>query len=221
MSHYRDSIQNVLNTFQELNFSYTNKNKINDDSISLDKCFDYFIKFEKLDKDNEYLCEKCHIKQKAKTKIQIYNPPPILIIHLKRFNNVTKIETKINFPINDFNINKYVLNNENNNVYNLYGVIYHSGTKDNGHYYVNAYNLYKKKWYNFDDKKVKEILDLNNEIITKNAYVLFYIKKEWENMSEENQIKLFKKKFVNYDEKITELIGFYKNNNDNLNFLYV
>jgi ubiquitin carboxyl-terminal hydrolase 4/11/15 len=134
---------------------------------------------------------------------------------------VTKIETKINFPINDFNINKYVLNNENNNVYNLYGVIYHSGTKDNGHYYVNAYNLYKKKWYNFDDKKVKEILDLNNEIITKNAYVLFYIKKEWENMSEENQIKLFKKKLVNYDEKISELIGFYKNNNDNLNFLYI
>ena len=221
LPQYRDSIQNVLNTFQELNFSYTNKNKINDDSISLDKCFEYFIKFEKLDKDNEYLCEKCHNKQKAKTKIQIYNPPPILIIHLKRFNNVTKIETKINFPINDFNINKYVLNNENNNVYNLYGVIYHSGTKDNGHYYVNAYNLYKKKWYNFDDKKVKEILDLNNEIITKNAYVLFYIKKEWENMSEENQIKLFKKKFVNYDEKISELIGFYKNNNDNLNFLYV
>ena len=57
--------------------------------------------------------------------------------------------------------------------------------------------------------------------MTKNAYVLFYIKKEWENMSEENQIKLFKKKFVNYDEKISELIGFYKNNNDNLNFLYI
>jgi hypothetical protein len=40
-------------------------------------------------------------------------------------------------------------------------------------------------------------------------------------MSEENQIKLFKKKFVNYDEKISELIGFYKNNNENLNFLYI
>ena len=66
-----------------------------------------------------------------------------------------------------------------------------------------------------------ENLDINNEIINKNAYVLFYIKKEWENMSEENQIKLFKKKFVNYDEKITELIGFYKNNNDNINFLFI
>ena len=221
LPQYIDIIQNVLNTFQETNFSYTNKNEIKDDSISLDKCFEYFMKFEKLDKDNEYLCEKCHIKQKAKTKIQIYNPPPILILHLKRFNNITKIETKINFPINDFNINKYVLNNEKDNIYNLYGVIYHIGTKDNGHYYANAYNLYKKKWYNFDDKNVKEILDLNKEIINKNAYVLFYINKDWENMNEENQIKLFKKKFINYDEKISELIGFNRNNNNNLNFLFI
>ena len=89
-------------------------------------------------------------------------------------------------------------------LYNLSGVVIHSGTSENGHYYSIIKDHNKNNWYEFNDTNVKDydIKDLSNEafggseIIYKdnkketvekntNAYLLFYIRQFEEEESEE------------------------------------
>ena len=61
-------------------------------------------------------------------------------------------------------------------VYELYGVCNHLGTPIGGHYtsYVKNAN---GKWYLFDDMSIKELED-QQDVITNEAYCLFYRKKK-------------------------------------------
>lgn len=40
----------------------------------------------------------------------------------------------MNFPVNDLDMNEFVLDKRMKNVYDLTGVIYHSGSLNGGHY---------------------------------------------------------------------------------------
>lgn len=48
----------------------------------------------------------------------------------------TKLETFVNFPLNDFDLTKYVANKKNSHplVYELYAVANHYGNMGSGHY---------------------------------------------------------------------------------------
>jgi len=48
-------------------------------------CFDSFTKKEKLEKGNEWYCNKCKEHKQAAKKMEIYKAPQILVLHLKRF----------------------------------------------------------------------------------------------------------------------------------------
>lgn len=80
--------------------------------IKLEKLFEEFWEEEKLDKDNLYRCENCKEELEAQKKIEIYHLPQILIIHLKRFNNNKKINNFIDYPLIDFDLNKFIKSNE-------------------------------------------------------------------------------------------------------------
>ena len=168
-----------LKYFQDLNLKNNNLQKNN---ISLYNCLDFFIKEEKLDKDNKWLCPKCklHINAILQTKIQ--KSPEILIIHLKRFktffkNNTLKIEKHqefINFPLQNFNLEKYLVYYKGNFIYKLYAVINHYGNFQKGHYTAICQNHVNMKWYFYNDDKISEIKE--EDIISEFAYVLFYRK---------------------------------------------
>ena len=59
-------------------------------------------------------------------------------------------------------------------IYDLYGVVNHSGSINFGHY--TAYCKNKGIWYEFDDARVTEIRNLSS-IVTASAYILFYAKR--------------------------------------------
>lgn len=122
-----------------------------------------FSSDEILENNDSYYCDKCksHIKATKKTIIK-YLPNNILIIHLKRFNNLSKIESFIDIPIS------FELNNKN---LNLFGIVNHTGNIFSGHYYSYIKNI-DSKWYNYNDSIVTEISIEN--IITPKAYILFY-----------------------------------------------
>ena len=63
---------------------------------------------------------------------------------------------------------KYI--EENNAIYDLYGIIEHFGTMSSGHYTAICKN--NNKWINYNDSS----LDINKNPVSKNAYVLFYKK---------------------------------------------
>ena len=118
--------------------------------------------------------------------MDIYKEPYYLIIHLKRFkngndtnnnnyifnffNNV-KNNTFIDFPIQNLDLTKYILRNNNKKIqYNLIGIINHSGGPYYGHYTASCLN--RNKWYTFNDEIVSSLKE--DKIVTDSAYVLFY-----------------------------------------------
>ena len=53
------------------------------------ECLEDFTKAETLGGDNQYTCQACNSKGCATKKLTLYQCPPVLVLHLKRFS-VTK-----------------------------------------------------------------------------------------------------------------------------------
>ncbi|ERL90606.1 hypothetical protein D910_07953, partial [Dendroctonus ponderosae] len=84
--------------------------KLHTEPIDLDYCLKAFTSEENL--QEKYHCSRCKDKQPATKKLQIWRLPPILIIHLKRFDCVNtkwvKTQKVVNFPFKDFNPTAYL-----------------------------------------------------------------------------------------------------------------
>lgn len=78
--------------------------------VDLDHCLRAFTSEEKLEQC--YHCAHCKSKQPATKKLQIWKLPPILIVHLKRFNYVNnkwvKSQKVVNFPFENFDPTPYL-----------------------------------------------------------------------------------------------------------------
>ena len=153
--------------------------------LTLDMCLqEYFNNDEILTGDNQYQCDSCSGKHDAKKFTKLWHTPERLIIQLKRFVNfghrVTKNQSNINFPITELNIGKYISQyvTDDDSIYDLYGVIHHSGSLGGGHYVAYTKNILNKQWYLFDDQHVVHIDEqsVENRIVNSGAYVLFYAK---------------------------------------------
>jgi ubiquitin carboxyl-terminal hydrolase 20/33 len=122
--------------------------------------------------------------------MQIWSPPNILIIQLKRFKNENiygnmyrpvKTSSKVIFPIENMDIKNYTSDifPVNNTIYDLISISEHRGTCDFGHYVAYSKNSINDEWYEFNDNDVFRVPknELEKELITKNAYLLFYVRK--------------------------------------------
>ena len=98
-----------------------------DDEPTLEECVEEFTKEEILEGDNKWKCPKCKNFQRAMKKIDIWKLPPILIIHLKRFEfsqkKRRKIKDIVNFPIKNLNLTPYVSKLQRDKpIYDLFAV---------------------------------------------------------------------------------------------------
>jgi len=109
-----------------------------------------------LGEDNAWYCPSCKDFVLASKQMQIYKAPKILVLYFKRFKNKgykglykSKLETVIDFPIDDLDITKFVLNHElpenyfkehspedlpSSNHYSLFAISNHYGGMGGGHY---------------------------------------------------------------------------------------
>lgn len=170
-----NSCEHEENVFEPFNcFSVNLKNS--SDTYNVIDCLDEYFK------DKEYIdtwkCSKCNETGCYKST-KVWSYPNHVIIHLKRFTNQgQKINHHIDFPLDNLNLTKYVSiskQDPNNYIYTLYAVNYHSGSLDSGHYWSCCKNL-DNNWYLFNDGHVSKIHN-EQELITKNAYILFYYRK--------------------------------------------
>ncbi|XP_055844484.1 ubiquitin carboxyl-terminal hydrolase 32 isoform X2 [Episyrphus balteatus] len=78
--------------------------------VDLNHCLRAFTSKEELEQG--YHCSHCKGKKRATKKLQIWKLPPILIIHLKRFNCVNgkwvKSQKVVHFPFDDFDPTPYL-----------------------------------------------------------------------------------------------------------------
>ncbi|MED6124213.1 hypothetical protein PIB30_056921 [Stylosanthes scabra] len=149
------------------------------ESISIYKCLEAFLKEEPLGPDDMWYCPTCKKPQQASKKLDLWRLPEILVVHLKRFSYSryfkNKLETFVDFPINDLDVSTYVAhpNSQASNHYMLYAISCHYGGLGGGHY--TAFVRYgHDKWYEFDDSRVAPASE--DMIKTSAAYLLFYRK---------------------------------------------
>lgn len=148
-------------------------------SATLYDCLDNYCFKELLQGEDSYNCAKCKAKTEATKVLKLWTLPKVLIIQLKRFNfKLTKNNRHISCPMK-LNMTKYVTHpaahsqgNVGLQLYNLVGVIEHSGTLSGGHYISKCKVDGGVGWKLFNDASVNSIQE--KEVITTNAYVLVY-----------------------------------------------
>ena len=141
-------------------------------------CLKLYTGEEKLGADNAWYCPKCEKPQEATKKMDIWNLPKVLIIHLKRFscdqNSREKIKTFVTFPIQGLDLSDYVISSTNSEAkYDLIAVCNHQGNQTSaGHYTACGKNKLNGNWYFYDDAVVTKIDE--KDVVTEAAYLLFY-----------------------------------------------
>ena len=142
-----------------------------------------YVAPETLDGPNQWFCESLGHKVDAKKRTLIKNLPESLVFHLKRFEwdyetyQRWKIKDRFEFPM-ELDMGPYVDEtcagrggdgNETvkpgQQVYDLSGIVVHSGTAFAGHYYSFAKERATGNWYHFDDDSVTawDVADIDQE----------------------------------------------------------
>ncbi len=164
---------------------YKKDNLIKKDNLSIYDLIKNFEDDEILEGDESYPCSTCNKKTKQIRKNMIYSLPNYLIIHIERTVNGEKLKHMIDFPLNNFELKNYVLKKEDqDNKYDLIGLINHYGSSGNGGHYI-AFCKKNDKWFQFNDNDVSEFD--SQKLISENAYCLFYRKNNLKNEELFNQ----------------------------------
>jgi ubiquitin carboxyl-terminal hydrolase 4/11/15 len=161
--------------------------------VTLDECFQTFIKPERLDEKNTWYCSRCKDHVRAMKTMELWRLPNVLVVHLKRFEfrNVLrrdKLETSVQFPIDGLDMSEHCasdgtvfVDERAPAVYDLYGVVNHFGRLGFGHYtaFAREWNELGEMgdWTLFDDSSTSRVD--GNSVVTPSAYVLFYRRRTW------------------------------------------
>ena len=153
-------------------------------TISLEECLNLYFN-ERNEIVDTWKCEKCNNNGCSKS-IDLWALPVYIIINLKRFKTIEENSMKtrvkntnlITFPLNELNLTKYLSkekNDTNNYIYDCYAINYHSGDLNNGHYWSACKNI-DNSWFKFNDGNVEKYNEtyINSQLITNDAYILFY-----------------------------------------------
>ncbi|KAF9560109.1 cysteine proteinase [Agrocybe pediades] len=166
--------------------------------VPIERCLDAFFNEEILEKDDAWDCPQCKTKRRASKKLSLARLPPVLMIHLKRFEAngrfSDKIDTFVDFPMKNLDLTNYMppplppgvdksqlnggmpmsLDDPQTQLppyrYELYGVTNHYGNLTGGHY--TAFVASRGGWMYCDDSSVKPVD--SKQVVGQKAYVLFY-----------------------------------------------
>ncbi|KAI5625437.1 ubiquitin carboxyl-terminal hydrolase 16, partial [Silurus asotus] len=168
-----------------------------------------FTQVEQLSDSNSLMCVTCSKKHgtkkkiytEAKMQVLISSPPPVLTLHLKRFQQMgyrsCKVNRHIQFP-QVLDLGPYcsakckgVEQGQTQLLYSLYGIVEHSGTMHSGHYtaFVKARPRThtsvgllngatdveatpRGSWFHISDSSVQPVTEAR--VQASQAYLLFY-----------------------------------------------
>lgn len=169
-----DSKEDIFEPFNCLSIDIPDQNS-DSEASNLHSCLNKYFNNENI---THWKCDKCE-KTGCNKHTKAWSLPNYLIIHLKRFtNDGNKKNNFIDYPVDNLNLTPYISNDKNdpnNYIYSLYAVNYHSGSLNSGHYWSSCKNM-DENWYLFNDGNVSHLKE-SNEIVSKDAYILFYHRK--------------------------------------------
>ena len=139
-------------------------------------------------------CSKCKEFRIQTKSMSIWRLPPVMIIHLKRFQFNHQIKRKlreyVHFPVEGLDFSKVLAQNndlssekngnpDGNNpesLYDLYAVVHHHGALSTGHYVASLKSEIDGRWRLFNDAQVYDIA--TNNVVDATAYILFYVRRD-------------------------------------------
>ncbi|KAJ4948104.1 hypothetical protein JOQ06_019644, partial [Pogonophryne albipinna] len=149
-------------------------------NFSVEKGIEEFLRASHFNRGNQMCCYECRAKSDATTKCVIKHHPEVLTLLLKRFefdhysNGCVKNSCTVDVPC--------TLQIPENQPYELYAMVEHSGDLRGGHYIATIKPEDDGRWYSFDDSCVT-LLDsqpFQSGKVEKSssAYLLFYRKEK-------------------------------------------
>lgn len=138
-----------------------------------------FTRVERLDRGNEWRCDKCKQKVQACKQLKISEAPKVLMLHLKRFNYNGKVNKHIDVSLteelpcvvsasHDGGVKESVVRVK----YNLYGMVVHHGHSSHSGHYVGYVKAPNGQWCEMNDSQVSRCS--LNTLLHQQAYILFY-----------------------------------------------
>ncbi|CAK64469.1 unnamed protein product (macronuclear) [Paramecium tetraurelia] len=114
------------------------------------------------------------------------------ILNSLKFEHKQKIqEMKQYFPLNYHLLNQELQKNSKH-LYQLAQIVAHTGSINQGHYYLYQYNFHMKKWFKYNDTVV--VIQQEQEVISdsiKQGNILIYINQEQKKKVEQYQKQLY------------------------------
>lgn len=147
-------------------------------------CIDKYCQMEQLEETEMWYCNRCKKHVRAWKQFHIYRAPPILIIHLKRFqysattHRRDKLGEFIDFPLEGLDLTDHVMHWQEGEkpIYDCYGVSNHYGGLGGGHYTAHALHD-NGVWCYYDDTRITSEVD-PKEAVSNAAYVLYYRRRD-------------------------------------------
>ena len=158
--------------------------KAGKNSTSVLDCIEKYCQMEQLEETEMWYCNLCEKHVRAWKQFYLYRTPPILIIHLKRFqysattHRRDKIGLFINFPLKGLDLTQHVTHwtEEEKPIYDCYAVSNHYGGLGGGHYTAHALND-DGVWCYYDDSRLTTDVE-KGSIVSDAAYVLYYRRRD-------------------------------------------
>ncbi|XP_070572719.1 ubiquitin carboxyl-terminal hydrolase 32-like isoform X2 [Ptychodera flava] len=108
---YQSSQERVVEDHESVEES----RRLQTEPIDLDTCLQAFTKEEELGEDELWYCSKCKEHRQATKKLALWRLPPILIVHMKRFQYVNgrwvKSQKIVKFPKKQFDPSRFLASN--------------------------------------------------------------------------------------------------------------
>jgi ubiquitin carboxyl-terminal hydrolase 7 len=152
--------------------------------------FQRYVETEILDGDNKYSTPD-HGKQRAEMGTEFVELPSILQLHLRRFemdwdwNQYVKINDRFEFPAT-IDLSPFLAQDADGSrsaVFELFGVLVHTGGARGGHYYAFLRPSSADEWFEFNDTRVSRAtaaraIEQNYGGDTSSGYMLVYVRQE-------------------------------------------
>merc|ERR1719453_601872 len=140
---------------------------------------DKYLEAEILSGAEQWHCEKCKVKRDAKKKIDLWFLPPVLVLHLKRFDSdLNKISKRLHMKVSALDLASHCSKVQKDGaVYDVACVANHHGDFDSGHYTAacRVRGSTGESWHLFNDSDVTELKD-SRSVVTQQTYVLFLVR---------------------------------------------
>lgn len=156
----------------DVEYKSTREESFYDLSLNVKGCrgiidsFEKYTEVEVMDDDNKYRADGFEELQRAKKGAKFLKLPPVLQLHLKRFEydyereTLVKINDRYEFDT-EIDLSPYVERSDGSDVYALHSVLVHIGDVNGGHYhaYIRTHSEDEPeqelaRWLKFDDEHV-------------------------------------------------------------------